>query len=249
MTPRGRATLDRAVVLSGLFAITALSWGYMWYLARGAMEMCAVNVNPWSIADLIATLAMWAVMMAAMMVPSASPMILAFAGVNRQRRERALPYAATGFFLLGYLAVWTAFSAVATLMQAALHSAALLSPMMVSTSRILGGVLLIAAGVFQWTRLKYACLRHCRTPLGFLLTEWRDGAWGAFSMGLRHGSHCVGCCWLLMGLLFVAGVMSLWWVAAIAAFVLLEKLAPAGLLIARVSGVLLAAWGLWTLAG
>jgi predicted metal-binding membrane protein len=238
---------DRTVVLSGLILITALAWAYMWYLARDPMAMCMANMQPWGAADLLATFAMWAVMMVAMMVPSASPMILAFAGVNRMRRERSLPYVPTAAFLMGYLAVWTGFSALATVAEAALHSAALLSPMMVSTSAVFGGILLLAAGAFQWTPLKNACLRHCRSPLGFILTEWRGGAWGAVQMGVRHGAYCVGCCWLLMALLFVAGVMNLWWIAAIGAFVLIEKVTRAGPLIARATGVLLMLWGVWML--
>lgn len=246
-TPHGLPVRDRTVVLSGLVFITALSWAYMWRLARDPMAMCMVNMNPWSTADLFALFAMWAVMMVAMMIPSASPMILAFAGVNRTRRAHSLPYVATSAFVLGYVAAWTGFSLGATLAQEALHSVALISSMGVSTSRVLGGILLMAAGVFQWTPLKNACLRHCRSPLGFILTEWRDGGWGAFRMGLRHGAYCIGCCWLLMALLFVAGVMNLWWVAAIAVFVLVEKITPAGPWIARATGVLLMLWGGWTI--
>jgi predicted metal-binding membrane protein len=239
---------ERTVVLSGLGFITALSWGYMWYLARDPMTICMVNMNPWSAADLSALFAMWAVMMIAMMIPSASPMIMAFAGVNRTRRAQSLPYVPTSAFVLGYLAAWTGFSLVATLAQEGLHSASLVSSMGVSTSGIVGGILLASTGVFQWTRLKNACLRHCRSPLGFILTEWRAGTWGAFQMGLRHGAYCVGCCWLLMALLFIAGVMNLWWVATIAAVVLIEKVAAAGPWIARATGVLLILWGGWMLA-
>jgi len=125
----------------------------------------------------------------------------------------------------------------------------LLSPMMVSTSPILGGALLITAGVFQWTRFKNACLAHCRSPLAFLTADWREGRWGALVMGLKHGAFCTGCCWFLMMLLFVAGVMNIWWVAAITAFVLIEKVAPKGLWVGRVAGVLLIGWGGWLVAG
>ena len=236
---------DRAVILSALTSITALSWAYMWYLARDRMAMCMANMNPWGAADLLAMFLMWAVMMVAMMIPSASPMILAFAGVKQMRREQALRYSSVSALVLGYVAVWTAFSAAATLAQAALHSAALLSPMMISTSQYFGGFVLLLAGIFQWTPVKNACLRRCRSPLGFILTEWREGSIGAFHMGLRQGIYCVGCCWLLMVLLFVAGVMNLWWIAAIAAFVLIEKLTPAGSMISRAAGFILIAWGLW----
>jgi predicted metal-binding membrane protein len=187
---------------------------------------------------------MWAVMMVAMMVPTAAPMILIFANVNRKRQEQERPYVPTAVFLSGYLLVWTGFSVLATLAQWGLHEAALLSPMMVSTSSILGGILLLAAGIFQWTPLKYACLKHCRSPLSFLMTDWREGYRGALIMGLKHGSYCTGCCWFLMALLFVAGVMNLLWVATITAFVLVEKAVPRGDLVGRIAGVALCIAGL-----
>jgi predicted metal-binding membrane protein len=188
---------------------------------------------------------MWTEMMVAMMIPSAAPMILTFAAVQRKRRDRETPFVPTGIFLLGYLAAWTGFSVLAAIAQWILHAEALLSPMMVGTSPILGGALLLAAGVFQWTGLKHSCLAQCRSPLNFLLSDWRDGHWGAFRMGLKHGTYCIGCCWFLMALLFVAGVMNLWWIAIIAAFVLLERVLPKSLFVGRASGVLLGAWGLW----
>ena len=146
--------------------------------------------------------------------------------------------------MLGYLAVWTGFSALAAIMQWVLHAKALLSPMMVSTSPLLGGGLLIAAGIFQWTNMKNACLKSCCSPLNFVMTSWREGKWGAFRMGLKHGVFCMGCCWFLMLLLFVAGVMNIWWIGAITILVLIEKLVPRGLWLGRVAGALFAAWGL-----
>jgi predicted metal-binding membrane protein len=154
-----------------------------------------------------------------------------------------------GLFLLGYVAVWTSFSALAAVAQWALHATALLSPRMVSTSPVLGGGLLIAAGVFQWTPLKHACLAHCRSPLSFLSTDWREGWRGAFAMGWKHGAYCTGCCWVLMALLFVAGVMNLWWIAAITLLVLLEKVLPRGLWFGRAAGVSFIVWGGWLIAG
>ena len=154
----------------------------------------------------------------------------------------------TGVFLAGYLVVWTGFSALAAVAQWVLHAEAFLSPLMVSTSPILGGSLLIVAGVFQWTPLKSSCLAHCRSPLSFLMTDWREGKLGAFVMGLKHGAFCTGCCWFLMALLFVAGVMNIWWIAIIAVLVLLEKVAPRGLLVGKVAGLLLSAWGVWVMA-
>ena len=170
-------------------------------------------------------------------------MVLTFISVNRRRQNAARPLVPVGIFLAGYLAVWTAFSAVATLAQWGLHKAALLSPAMAATSPYLNGGLLIAAGVFQWTPLKRMCLKGCRSPLSFLMSEWREGKAGAFIMGLRHGSYCVGCCWILMALLFVAGVMNLLWVAVIALFVMAEKTVPRGELLGHITGVALVAAG------
>lgn len=246
---------DRLVVIAALAAISLLAWGYMVYEARAmystgvchcaGMKMSGPDTTPWSVGILFPLFLMWAEMMVAMMIPSAAPMILTFAMVQRKRREQERPFVPTGMFLLGYLIVWTGFSAVAALAQWVLHAKALLSPLMVSTSPILGGALLIVAGLFQWTPLKHACLKHCRSPLSFLMTDWREGGSGALLMGLKHGAYCTGCCWFLMALLFVAGVMNMWWIAILTVFVLLEKAVPNGLLAGKVAGVLLAAWGVW----
>ena len=236
---------DRAVVLCGLVGIAGLSWLYTWYLAwdmhHSPQAICCMSQ--------LLMFAMWVVMMVAMMTPSAAPMILLFAVVNRKLREQQKPFVPTGIFLFGYLVVWSLFSAVATVLQWRLHEMALLSPMMVSTSPLLSGATLLAAGLFQLTPLKHACLKHCRSPLGFLMTDWRDGAWGAFVMGLRHGSYCLGCCWLLMALLFVAGVMNMLWLTVITLFVLAEKVAPVGMRLSRVTGLLLSGIGLWMIVG
>ena len=191
---------------------------------------------------------MWAVMMVAMMTPAAGPMVLMFEAIHRRRAAAGRPAVPTAIFVLGYLVVWTVYSVIAALAQGALHAAALLSPAMVATSPLLAGGLLIAAGVFQWTPLKRACLAACRSPLSFLMTGWREGRGGAFVMGLRHGLYCLGCCWALMALLFVAGVMNLLWVAAIAVTVLVEKVVPRGDLVGRLAGVALVAAGVLLLA-
>ncbi len=246
---------DRAITISGIAGVSALAWAYIIYLAWDmsgmdmGIKMAMPRVQSWSAVDFVLTFVMWTVMMVAMMVPSAAPMVLLFATINRKRREQQRPFVTTGLFLSSYLVVWAAFSALATTAQWGLQTAALVSPMMVSTSPILGGGLLLAAGVFQLTSLKYACLHHCRDPLGHLMTEWREGARGAFVMGFKHGVYCTGCCWALMVLLFVAGVMNLLWVAIIAGFVLVEKVAPGGRWVSRVSGLLFIVWGAWILAG
>ncbi len=228
-------------------ALVVVAWLYLVHLARdmAAMEMHAAmgmampQMQPWSGVELLLLFVMWDVMMVAMMTASASPMILMFSAMNRRRAELQGPVMRTGLFVLGYLSAWTAYSAGAATAQWVLHGLALLSPMMVSTSPYLGGGLLVAAGIFQWTPLKRACLTACRSPMGFIMTEWRDGPSGALVMGFRHGVYCVGCCWVLMALLFVAGVMNLVWVAAIATFVLVEKVVPAGERVGQVAGVAL----------
>lgn len=252
---------DRSVVLASLGAIILLSWAYMGYLAWDmanmmamsktgmGMEMAMPTFQPWGIVDFWLVFIMWTVMMFAMMTPSAAPMVLMYGKINRQRQAQLKPVWGTAVFFLGYLLVWTAFSAAATLAQGGLHAATLLSPMMETTSPVLGGIILIAAGVFQFTPLKHACLSHCRTPLGFFMAEWREGRWGTLLMGLRHGTFCVGCCWLIMILLFVAGVMNLIWIAVIAAYVLVEKLLPGGHKASWVVGVLMAGWGIWMIMG
>lgn len=254
---------DRRLVIAGLVAVAVLAWAYMLYLAweMGGMdmeagaamgaagEMAMPQMRSWSLLDLVLMFVMWAVMMVAMMVPSASPMVLLFAKVMRQRSERQAPYVPVACFLGAYVLVWASFSVGATTAQWALHEAALLSPMMVATSPVLGGLLLVAAGIFQWTPLKRACLVHCRSPLHFFMTDWRSGRAGAFIMGWKHGLYCTGCCWLLMALLFVAGVMNLLWVAAIAVFVLSERIAPKGDLVGRLAGLALVTAGVLMGAG
>ena len=248
---------DRLIILAALTGLTLLAWSYMVYEARAmyhtgvcscaGLKMSGPDTGAWSATTLAPLFLMWAEMMVAMMIPSAAPMILTFALVQRKRRESERPFVPTGIFLLGYLVVWTGFSALAAIAQWILHAQALLSPLMVSTSPVLGGIILIVAGIFQWTPLKNACLAHCRTPLGFLMTDWREGKRGALFMGLKHGAYCTGCCWILMALLFVAGVMNIWWIAIIAGLVLVEKLTPRGLWIGKIAGALLATWGVWVI--
>ncbi len=249
------ARRDRRVVLFGLFAVTALAWVYLVLMAldMGAMPsmgdaMARPRTAPWTAVDFVLMFIMWAVMMLGMMLPSASPMILMFARINRNHRDKVEPFVPTGIFVAGYVVVWSGFSLAATVLQWLLQDAGLLSPMMASSNAVFGGFVLTAAGIYQWTPLKYACLRHCQTPLSFLMTRWRDGTSGAFRMGLDHGAYCVGCCWVLMALLFVGGVMNLVWVAALAALVFVEKIVPPGPWPPRIIGMVLLAWGGWVLA-
>lgn len=243
---------DRLFVFSGLTAITVLSWAYMVWMAMDmtgtGMNMAKPCLMHWGAWDVVHLFIMWAVMMAAMMLPAATPMILMFVTVNRQRGKKQDFLIATWIFVLGYLIVWTAYSALATLAQWGLHFAALLTHTMVITSPFLGGAMLLAAGVFQWTPFRDACMSKCRSPLGFIMKEWREGRRGALIMGMKHGLFCVGCCWLLMTLSFVLGVMNLLWMAALTAFMLLEKVTD-NKWISRTAGLTLVAWGLWVVAG
>jgi predicted metal-binding membrane protein len=212
--------------------------------AGGGSDMMTVMAPmAWTPGYAVLMFFMWWIMMVAMMLPSASPMILLFARFNRTQRDKGAPYVPTGVFALGYLLVWAAFSQVAVTVQWGLERGGLLSSMMASTSVTLGAVLLIAAGVYQLTPLKYACLKHCRSPLFFISHHWRPGEWGALRMGLEHGAFCTGCCWFLMALLFYGGIMNLFWIIGLALFVLLEKVAPAGHWVGWVMGVGLIAWG------
>jgi predicted metal-binding membrane protein len=241
------ARRDRILIASCIAVITLLAWAYLVYLERemaAMMEhermMAAMGMAmdmSWKPADVLFNFAMWVVMMVGMMAPAATPMLLLFAASRAGREKRAVS-PATLAFGSGYLVVWSAFSAGATLAQWGLHQAALLSGAeMASSSRLLSGAILVAVGAYQLTPWKNRCLTHCRSPLGFLMTNWRDGTMGSFSMGVRHGAFCLGCCWALMCVLFVVGVMNLLWVAVLTIFVLLEKIGPAGWLVARAAGV------------
>ncbi len=246
---------DRNIVLVAIILVTALAWVY---LARMASDMAMAampgmpamaglpDLRAWSVGAFTGLFVMWAVMMAGMMLPSATPLVLLVVSTYR-RRGGPLVHVLTAAFTIGYLLAWTLFSAAAAALQIALHRAALLTPMMASQSAWLGGGILVVAGVYQWLPVKDACLSHCRSPLHFLSTEWREGVSGALVMGLRHGWFCVGCCWALMALLFAVGVMNLAWVAAIAVFVLLEKVTRAPTIVGRAAGAALVAWGAWVL--
>lgn len=254
---------DRAVVSVALVVVAVVAWTYLlWLSANMRMDgeldmpgmsmpgMLAPEFRPWSAADFSFTSAMWAVMMVGMMTPSAAPMVLIYAAVGRQASAQGKPFAATGWFLAGYILVWLAFALVATAAQFALTQAALLDPMMAGSSRVFGGIVLIAAGLYEWTPLKDACLSQCQSPLIFIQRHggFRRDPPGAVLLGLRHGAYCVGCCWMLMALLFVGGVMNVLWIAAISAFVLVEKTLPPGRLFSRTAGLALIAAGAWLLA-
>lgn len=245
-------TRDSQIVIGGLVFVCLASWLYI--LAGAGMDVHQMQPtardsmmtmsSAWTPAYFALMLTMWWVMMVAMMLPSVGPMVLLFAAVNRKSRQQGQPYTRTGFFAAGYLVAWGGFSLAAVALQWGLEQLALLSPMMQTTSIYLGAALLIGAGVYQLTPLKHACLRRCRSPLHFISHRWRPGSGGAFRMGLEHGLFCLGCCWLLMVLLFYGGVMNLYWIAGLALFVLLEKTIPPGHRMASLLGLGLVAWGL-----
>jgi predicted metal-binding membrane protein len=256
---------DRLVVLGALAVLTALAWADIIWLAddmaMGGMDMTGFRMipagqglmmpanEPWKPIEFGYVFTMWAVMMIGMMAPSVSPMILIYGRVARQAIESGRPFAATAWFGGGYLLAWIAFSLAATSMQWAVERAALLTPMMATSSNMVGGAVLIFAGLYQWTPLKEACLSKCQAPLTFILRYGgfrRDPA-GALLLGLRHGIYCVGCCWALMAVLFVGGVMNVFWIATLAIFVLLEKVIPWGRVIPRLCGTALLAAGVWML--
>ncbi|MDJ0948977.1 MAG: DUF2182 domain-containing protein [Alphaproteobacteria bacterium] len=265
---QGALKRDRMIVLAALAAVMLLSWAYILAgagMGMSALEMTRMSGAPgeaaaggsgaasmgmgmmtpasWGFAYAALMFFMWWIMMIAMMLPSATPMILLFATVNRKQRDRGNAYVSTGIFASAYLLAWAGFSLVAVALQWGFERLAWLSPMMVSTSAVLGAFLLLAAGLYQLTPVKQACLRHCRSPLHFISSRWRTGRGGALIMGLEHGAFCVGCCWFLMGLLFFGGVMNLYWIAGLALFVLLEKTIPAGHWLGYATGLALMAWG------
>ena len=241
---------DRFIVVSGLVLICILSWLYIIYLYR-QMEVMnmdalffAMPMSPsWTVIDFILLFLMWFVMMIAMMTPSVAPLILIFTTVNRQRREKDRPFVKTAYLFAGYFLVWAVFSLAATGLQWALQQITLLNPEMRTTNKIMGGLILIATGIFQFTPFKQTCLGYCRSPLEFVHRNWKEGKRGALRMGIQNGLYCVGCCWMLMVLLFVAGIMNILWVALIALFVLIEKIVPQTKWIPYLAGCILIVYG------
>jgi predicted metal-binding membrane protein len=240
---------DRIFFATAVALIGLASWIYLVYQGWAMEHMDLVDMSmpgdgPWAAPDLLLVFTMWAIMMVGMMLPSVAPLLVLYRRIVWQKGEA--PALRSGLLLSGYLLAWTVFSLLATLGQWALHDALVLPSMQLTSARI-SAVVLILAGVYQWTPFKVRCLARCRSPMSFLLTRWRAGAGGALAMGLEHGLFCIGCCWLLMAVLFVVGMMNLWWIVAITIFVLVEKMVPASALISRVAGVLLVGWGVWLL--
>ena len=233
--------------VASLAALSLIGWGLLlWSVANMSSPVIALMMpmnSYWSVEEIVAVWLMWAVMMGAMMLPSAIPMISVHRRVSAKRDPKT--YSASRWFLTAYLLSWTLFSIAAAGLQWGFQRADVLSHMLKIQGSLIGGGILVAVGIFQLTPLKAACLHKCRTPMGFLLTDWREGRVGAFQMGLKHGQYCIGCCWALMMVLFVGGVMNLTTIAVLSGIVAIEKLAPHGKQIAKFGGVVLILWGLW----
>ena len=227
---------DFWTIVCSLAGVTALSWLYLLSMAK---HSCCLGISVWDAAYFWMMFTMWAIMMVGMMLPSAAPMILIYAAVARKAKKQGMPIASTWAFTLGYLLMWTAFSLLVTMVQWQLDKAALLSSSMVVNSSKLGAGFLIAAGIYQWLPVKDSCLRHCQSPFHFISSHWQAGNLGAFWMGISHGIFCIGCCWVLMLLLFVGGVMNILWIALITVFVLLEKLLLLGGKSVKITGALM----------
>jgi predicted metal-binding membrane protein len=266
----GALQRQRVIVVGALLLITGLAWIWLFRLgaqmstlptpdmagmdmsnmdanAMAAMSTMAPALEPWTLTHGLFLFAMWAVMMVGMMTPSVAPMVFIYQRVAQQAHSSGHSFAPASWFFGGYLAAWTVFAALATLAQWALESAALLTPMMDSASNRFGGVVLLAAGLYQWLPLKDACLAHCRAPLSFVQQHggFQAGAGGSMRLGFVHGLYCIGCCWTLMALLFVGGVMNLLWIAALMILVLLEKILPGGRWLSRVAGLVMVGAGAW----
>jgi predicted metal-binding membrane protein len=254
---------DRVIIVLTLALLTTLAWSYLLWLSADmsmdGMDMTGLRMipsgmglmmpadMPWRAMEFAFVFAMWIVMMVGMMTPSAVPMILMYARVGRQTQAHGRPLTATVWFAAGYFLVWAAFALLATLVQWAFERSALLDSAMANTSTVVGGLLFVAAGSYQWTRLKDVCLTQCQKPFAFLMRQggFRGDAPGSLMLGVRHGAYCVGCCWALTALLLVGGVMNVLWIILLALFILLEKVAPFGRQIALLAGMVLIVGGVW----
>ncbi len=250
VTPTDWRRWERWVVWSALLGVAALAWIYLLTMPMSGMShgetmpadttrgMMVAKLGAWTTAELAMMTVMWIVMMLGMMLPSAAPMVLMVARLAAGQRSKGVRSTSTAAFGAGYVVVWSAFSIAATGLQWGLERVELLGASMALNGGLVAGGLLILAGLYQFSALKDACLSLCRSPLAFVLHHWRDGKLGALVMGMHHGLFCLGCCWALMLLLFVLGVMNLIWVALLAAYVLAEKVLPGGRWLSQAAGVL-----------
>lgn len=251
---------DRWIVAVTLVLVSSLAWA--WLLSGAGMAMNAFEMTRhsrlgmdmmdspvWTINYIILMFFMWWIMMIAMMLPSAAPTILLAAALNRRSKATTPPFGSTGLFTAAYLLAWAGFSIIAVVVQWWMQQNGWLNNMLVGQSWLINGLLLLAAGLWQFSPWKHACLKHCQSPVEFLTTQRQQGKSAALQMGLLHGAYCLGCCWFLMALLFVGGVMNLYWIVGLTIYVWVEKVASGGELISRLMGTLLALWGLGILTG
>lgn len=244
-------TLERALVGAALAALTVLAWAYMIpgdSSGDAPVSMAGAGAGGWNLHMLNLSVVMWVVMMVAMMLPGAAPMIMTYVRVHQRRVASQRAVAPTWVFMAGYLVVWTGFGVTAAITQWILHQTSMLSSAMGHVAPLSGAALLILAGAYQFSHLKQSCLGKCQSPLGFLMAEWREGLVGAFTMGARHGAFCAGCCWALMLLMFVGGVMSLAWMVGLAFYFLAEKLVPWPRVFSHATGAVLIAAGILVIA-
>ena len=240
-------------IFIALVLLSGLAWVMTVQQADGmgwGMFTCSMTMGmPFSVSNAFLYIALWGVMMVAMMLPAMTPIIEVFQAMARRRRERALPFTPVWVFVAGYLVLWTLTGSVGYAADLAIQSLPAQFPALRTYGMVIGGVTLIAAGIYQLTPLKYLCLSQCRSPMGFLLSSWRDGHWGAFRMGMDHGFYCLGCCWSLMAVLFVVGSMNLVWMGILSAVIFVEKIAPQGVIIGRATGIVLIVLGVALSAG
>ena len=262
---------DRMTVYVGVFVVLLVSWFYIlgmgWHMntlpfvenkmmnmpmekSMGFLDTILMWMPPssgsWVLSDFALLFLMWSVMMIAMMTPSILPMLMLFTTLNARNKSKGKDTSSTLLLLAGYLMSWVLFSLVITLPEYAMHKSGLLNPMMEPTHAYLGSVMLIIAGLYQFTPFKDACLTVCQSPLTFLMNNWKDGNLGAFLVGYKHGFYCIGCCWALMLTLFALGVMNIMWVMVLTIFVLFEKLSYKNpLLFRRVAGYAFILWGIF----
>jgi predicted metal-binding membrane protein len=240
---------ERLLVVACLAFLVALCWACLVFRALRLVTIDPVPsfalaaLPPYRAPELMLVLAMWSAMLSAITLPAATPVILLFAHITRLARTVRFPHTGTLFFVVGYLLVWGGFGALATLAQWALHDVGALDTSMAIMNPSACGLMMVAAGLYQWTPWKHACLQQCRAPLSYMVAEWRPGLTGALRMGGAHGQYSIGCCALLLLLLFVAGVTDLGALVALAALVLAETLLPRGAIVACISGLALVAWG------
>jgi predicted metal-binding membrane protein len=249
-----RERIVLVAIIGFLFALAGLYTLFGVGMSMSALEMTAMRgmrdmpgpgiVGAWGAGYALLVFLMWWVMMVAMMLPSVSPTVLLYSALLRRGRKADRVPTISAIFLAGYLVTWAGFSVVAAAVQWFLEARGIVSPtMMTLIDTVPGALILIAAGVFQFTPLKQTCLRHCRSPAEFITRRKRSGVTGAFFMGLEHGVYCLGCCWFVMALLFVGGIMNLFWIVGLATFVALEKLTPYGEIISKIAGTALIGWG------